>query len=187
MHSKYISYINTVYLRCIYTIYTYYIFICMCNLIKKLLVERPLLCTFSTNLAIEVPPLLLTREKIGLKSSPFVCNTCGWIQPELTPDPNCMPWHLPLGSKKYFTYFTWEIREIENKWIECLYVGMPNHKPVNNIWVGCNEISNHQTKFDPQKKKRMGPIWTPHLHPCKNQRSLDNPGPQISNQTMVPQ
>ena len=76
-----IIYTHSILKMYIYTIYTYYIFICMCNLIKKLLVEPcPLLCTFSTNLAIEVPPLLLTREKIGLKSSPFVCNTCGWIQ-----------------------------------------------------------------------------------------------------------
>ena len=106
-----------------YTIYTYYIFICMCNLIKKLLVEpcpnllRNLaLSCFSTNLAIEVPPLLLQRKKndfISHKSSPFVCNTGrdrfglgsgGWIQtshqtaPARThPRNNCMPWHLPLG------------------------------------------------------------------------------------------
>ena len=91
------------------------------------------------------------------------------------------------GMKKYFTYFTWEIREIENKWIERLYVGMPNHKPVNNISVVCNEISNHQTKFDPPQKKEWVPFEPPICTHVKKQRSLDNPGPQISNQTMVPQ
>ena len=73
-----------------YTIHTYS-YICMCNLIYKLLVEPcpkpspepcPLLCTFSTNLAIEV--LLFSscntgRDRFGLGSVFF-------FRPRMDPD-----------------------------------------------------------------------------------------------------